>query len=301
MHEVRRLTVWAVKHPPGFFAKLPSLQWLDVQGGSGESTSFVEGCQDLRYLNLNQILGLTDLSAIEGLVRLEYLSIYGQPRVETLPDLSGHVRLVRLELGSLKGLQNGIGPALRAPALAELMLIRAVAVAEGDAALVRDHPTLRTFDWFSEDVPRRIVEPFMAQADKPSTRPLHAYEWFAERAKNGAASVGLSALSDKTRAAAIVEPSGTVRWPLAVVEQAIRELAEHGCLIIGLDVWGDQLGSPSQTPFWVYGAGLGSGDVEPALQLATDALRHHPALGQKEAPSVIVTWVNPDQTEAPPH
>jgi hypothetical protein len=170
MQEVQGLTVWAVKHPPGFFARLPALQVLDVQGGSGESASFVEGCQSLFHLNLNQIRGLTDLAAVEDLVGLRFLSVYGQPRVESLPDLSALVHLERLELGSLKGLRDGIGPALRTPTLQELMLLRAVAVAEGDAALIRDHPTLRTFDWFAEDVPRRVVDPFIAQAEKPARR-----------------------------------------------------------------------------------------------------------------------------------
>lgn len=297
MRGVRRLTLLAAKHPPGFLAALPNLEWLDIQGGSARSLSFVESCQGLRCLMVNQVLGLTELSAVEGLAALEYLSIYGQPRIESLPDLAPLIHLERLQLGSLKGLRNGIGPALRAPGLRELSLIRAMALAKDDAALARDHPTLRTFDWFFEDGPRRIVEPVLAIVNKPRTVPLHAWEWFAARAASATREGDFAQLSETTRSTAVVEPSGRVRWPLTMAEPAITELATNGAVIVGLNLWIDQPDLPMEIPFWGYGAGLSHADVTPALQEASAALREHPVLAQHEAPSILVTWVRPEQVE----
>lgn len=124
---VRRLTLWAVDVPEGFLGTLPNLDWLDVRGGSGASADFVIGCERLRYLAINQVRGLSDVSAVGELVTLELLDLYGLPKVTALPSLARLRSLARLELGSLKGLRS-IVPALDAPALEELCLSRAVSM-----------------------------------------------------------------------------------------------------------------------------------------------------------------------------
>ena len=72
---VRRLTLWAVDLPEGSLGTLPHLDWLDVRGGSQASADFVIDCDRLRYLQINQVRGLSDASAIGDLVTLELLSL----------------------------------------------------------------------------------------------------------------------------------------------------------------------------------------------------------------------------------
>ena len=177
---VRRLTLWAVDLPDGLLASLPNLDWLDVRGGSGASADFVMGCDRLRYLQINQVRGLSDASAVGSLEDLELLSLYGLPKVTALPSLARLRSLARLELGSLKGLAS-IAPALDAPALEELFLIRAVSLGADDPCRIRDASQVKAFSWFAEDVPNRIWEPIVRLVDKPAAPTINAAEWFAKR------------------------------------------------------------------------------------------------------------------------
>ncbi len=177
---VQRLTLWAVDVPEDFLGTLPNLDWLDVRGGSGASADFVIGCDRLRYLQVNQVRGLSDVSAVGDLVTLELLSLYGLPKVSALPSLASLRALARLELGSLKGL-GSIAPALDAPALKELYLIRAVSMDADDPLRIRDASQIKAFAWFAEDVPDRVWEPVVRTVDKPAARAINPSEWFAER------------------------------------------------------------------------------------------------------------------------
>ncbi|MGH8522658.1 MAG: hypothetical protein ACREXY_00030 [Gammaproteobacteria bacterium] len=176
----RRLTLWAVKVPPSFFQTLPSLEWLDVRGGSGESAEFVDGCVQLRYLAINQIRGLHDLTPIGDLTNLEFLNLYGLPKVRSLPSLTHLKRLRRIEIGSMKGIE-GLGPLLDAPGLEELVLARAVSLAPSDPARISEHPTLSAFEWFAEDVPDKVWLPVVKRVGKPKARAMHPEDWFARR------------------------------------------------------------------------------------------------------------------------
>lgn len=139
----------------------------------------VQGCRRLRYLQINQVRGLTDLTVVPTLTSLELLSLYGLPRVTALPSLAPLRQLLRAEVGSMKGLA-GLTGLHDAPALTELLLIRTVAVAQDDAQRLAKHPTLRLFDWYGEDVPVRVWSPFCDAVDKPKARAVHAVQWFQD-------------------------------------------------------------------------------------------------------------------------
>lgn len=176
---VRSLTLWSVKVPDGLLASLPNLMYLDLRGGSGTSVAVVAGCSNLRYLQVNQVRGLAELSSVPTLVSLEFLSLYGLPRVTTVPSLAPLAVLRRIELGSMKGL-SGLTGVHDAPALEELVLIRSVGVAPGDAARLASHPTLTQFEWFGEDVPDRIWVPFRDAVGREQARVVHATEWLEQ-------------------------------------------------------------------------------------------------------------------------
>lgn len=180
LSDARRLTLWAVKVPPGLLASLPQLEWLDIRGGSATSIDYISEGRNLKYLQLNQIRGLNDLSALSGLGTLELLSLYGLPQVRQLPSLGSLARLRRLEVGSMKGLSE-LAPALDAPVLAELVLLRSVALAEGDPDAIKNHPMLRAFAWFAEDVPVKTWMPVVEHVGLPPARSLHPEEWFEQR------------------------------------------------------------------------------------------------------------------------
>ena len=177
---VRRLTAWAVKTPPEFFGSLPSLEWLDVRGGSGESAGFVDGCVGLRYLSINQVRGLRDVTSIADLKNLEMLSLYGLPQVRSFPSLRHLERLRRIEAGSLKGIEE-LGPLLEAPGIEELVLVRAVALSPADPDRIADHPTIRFLDWFAEDVPDKTWMPVVDRVAKPKATAMLPEKWFENR------------------------------------------------------------------------------------------------------------------------
>lgn len=181
LEPVRRLTLWAVDLPSDFLGSLPNLDWLDVRGGSGASADFVAGCDRLRYLQINQVRGLSDVAAVGELVNVELLSLYGLPKLTTLPSLARLRTLARLELGSLKGLAS-IAPALDAPSLEELCLVHAISMDPDDPRRISDASQIKAFDWFAEDVPDRVWIPVGREIDKPKARAVMPEDWFASRA-----------------------------------------------------------------------------------------------------------------------
>ncbi|WP_193608412.1 hypothetical protein [Nocardioides lijunqiniae] len=180
LSKARRLTLWAVTFPEGWLGRHHGLEWLDIRGGSGQSADFLRGCHGLRYLQLNQVRGLADVSAVAALRDLQLLSLYGLPQVRDLPNLRELDQLIRVELGSMKGI-SGISPILAAPGLEELQLSRAVALAADDPRRIRDHPSLQAFGWFAEDVPDKVWHPVVTEVAKPPARSMHPEEWFANR------------------------------------------------------------------------------------------------------------------------
>lgn len=162
------VTAWAVRVQGSLWSKLPMLERLDIRGGSGTSADQVAGCASLRWLQINQVRGLSDLKAISGLNQLEFLSLYGLPQVRELPSLAPLTRLRFVWVGSMKGLQ-GLGGVLDAPNLEQLTLARRVALDSFDADRIADHQSIRAFTWFAEDVPDKVWVPVVERIAKPPT------------------------------------------------------------------------------------------------------------------------------------
>lgn len=176
---VRRLTLWAVKVPRDLLSSLPQLEWLDIRGGSGLSIDIVKGCQTLTYLQVNQVRGLHDLSALGSLTTLRLLSLYGLPQVRSLPSLGALTELARLEIGSMKGI-SGLGPALDAPCLKDLLLIKSVTLAKEDPDAIAAHPTLTGFTWVGEDLPVKTWAHVVEHVDRANVRIMYPSDWFDE-------------------------------------------------------------------------------------------------------------------------
>lgn len=163
------MTAWAVRTPERFWSRLPGLVRLDVRGGSGTSIGNIEGCDGLQWLAVNQVRGVTDLEALAQLTRLRFVLLYGLPRVEAIPSLASLVELQYAGVGSMAGLR-GLTGLLDAPNIEELTLVRRIGLSPGDPEAIADHPTLRAFSWFAEDVPDKIWVPVVDRIGKPTPK-----------------------------------------------------------------------------------------------------------------------------------
>jgi hypothetical protein len=181
MAPARSAILWNVRVPPGGLARLPNLRGVSLRGGSGHDLSAAQGCEQLICLDVNQIRGLHDLGVLTSLRSLEFLSLYGLPRVTSVPSLKQHDRLLHVQLGSLKGLETLDGLA-DAPRLMSLHLSRTVRLREEDVQRLVDHPALEEFGWFAEDVPSRVVGPVMERLGHlRRPRAIRPLEWLHER------------------------------------------------------------------------------------------------------------------------
>jgi Leucine-rich repeat (LRR) protein len=177
MAPVESLTLWNVRLPERALARLPNLSGVSLRGGSSEDLHALNGCDSLQWLDVNQVRGLRDLDALGDLTNLEFLSLYGLPRISVIPSLGAHRALRQVQLGSMKGLTSLAG-VTDAPVLTTLFLKGNVNVTDDDLDCLAGHPALRAFDWFWGDVPQRIALPVLdrlAHLAKPT--PIRAEEW----------------------------------------------------------------------------------------------------------------------------
>jgi hypothetical protein len=178
MRDVEELTLWNVRFPEGFLARLKRLWFLDLRGGSASDLRVVDGCTRLRGLVVNQVRGLQDLSAISSLANLEFLSLYGLAQMEALPPLRALESLRRVEIGQMRRLEDW-SPLAELTALEELLLLNLVTPDERVMRALARSRRLKTFYWYSEDgVAWSKVEALEAIFNRPRTRTLFARDWF---------------------------------------------------------------------------------------------------------------------------
>ena len=173
----RRLTLWNVRLPDGLLARLPKLWWVDLRGGSCTDLELVRGCAKLRYLQVNQVRGMSSLSLLGTFPTLSLLSLYGLPQVSSLPSLAKLAKLRRIELGMMAGLKS-LAAALSAPNLKELFLSKKVIVGSRDVRGILAHPKLRKFGWSTEDVPVKVFRPVLDAIPLDEADAMHPEEWF---------------------------------------------------------------------------------------------------------------------------
>lgn len=158
----RQLTLWNVDVPAGFLARLPKLWWLDLRGGTAKDIAVAKGCKKLRYLQVSQVRGVTSLALVPSFKELSLLSLYGLPRVKSIPSLASLKKLGRVEIGMMEGL-GSLKPVLAAPKLTEIFLTKKVNVSKSDVTAIEKHKTLERFGWSTEDVPAKLFEPVLVR------------------------------------------------------------------------------------------------------------------------------------------
>jgi hypothetical protein len=180
LESAEKLTVWNVRIPAGFLARLSKLWWLDIRGGSATNLAVAKGAARLQYLGVNQIRGMRDLSVLSELTSLRYLDMYGLPQVTRFPSLSALVELEHARVGQLRGLLSMDG-LLDAPHLRELEIIRRINVTDDDVKRIINHPALKQFGWFAEDVPAKVCVPVVEKINLPNLSHEFPADWFAAR------------------------------------------------------------------------------------------------------------------------
>ncbi len=180
LRSAERLTLWNVQAPEGFLSKLDKLWWLDLRGGTGEDLAVAEGCKKLRYFRVNQVRGMKDLSLVTSFKTLQLLDLYGLAKVESAPSLRGLKKLLRLEIGQMRGLET-LGGLLDAPKLEELFVSKSVGITEKDVKRINAHRCLKQFEWYAVDVPSKLSRPVVEAVKLPRAQSMHAIEWFESR------------------------------------------------------------------------------------------------------------------------
>lgn len=177
LSKTERLTLWNVKVPAGLLARIETLWWLNIRGGSVTDLAVANGANKLQYLAVNQVRGMCDLSLVAEMVSLRYLDLYGLPKVSELPSCARLASLEHARIGQLRGLVSLHG-LLEAPNLRELELARKINVSENDVNEIIAHPAIEAFGWFAEDVPVKVWEPVLNRITLPRLRHMHPEEWF---------------------------------------------------------------------------------------------------------------------------
>ena len=85
---------------------LSSMWSLDIKLGGIQDISATEGMGSIKYLELWQVRGLSDISVISSLTGLEYLFLQSLSRITTLPSFQRLNRLKRVSLDTMKGLKD---------------------------------------------------------------------------------------------------------------------------------------------------------------------------------------------------
>ncbi len=107
-----------------YILTLPRLWSLDIKLGGIRNLSAIAGKESIKYLELWQIRGLSDIRVISSLGGLQSLFLQSLINVTAIPDLSKLYTLRRLHLENLKSLRD-VSAICHAPALEEFLHISA--------------------------------------------------------------------------------------------------------------------------------------------------------------------------------
>ena len=107
-----------------FLYPLKNLWSLDIKLGGTIKLSDIDKVQNLKYLELWQIRGLSDISFVSNLTHLQYLYLQSLPQIKKLPRFNKLERLRRIYLENMKGLVD-VSSLENAPSLEEFVFTHA--------------------------------------------------------------------------------------------------------------------------------------------------------------------------------
>jgi hypothetical protein len=110
-----------------FLHELKNLWYLDIKLGGIKDLIPLKRLVNLKYLELWQVRGLSNISFISSLVGLQYLFLQSLCNVTTLPDMTDLHKLRRVHLETMKGLTDIFGLS-KAPAIEEFIHVDAQSI-----------------------------------------------------------------------------------------------------------------------------------------------------------------------------
>jgi hypothetical protein len=150
------------------FTSLRALHTFELRLGGTRDLGHLPQMGRLRYLEIWQVRGLSDLAPISRVTSLQYLFLQALKHVTALPHLSDLTRLRRVHLETMKGIRD-VRPLLTAPRLEALALLDAGHMQPEDIACLRDHPTLQCASiYMSSDRKNRRVREILELPEAPS-------------------------------------------------------------------------------------------------------------------------------------
>jgi len=149
----RSLTLTQVRIPSDFYASLPGLIEVEIDGGSATDVVRVRQATQLKRLAILRATALADIDWLAELRALESLALFSLPKIEVMPSLAELTRLRFIQLGQMIRLYDLAGVA-QAPALEELRFTQRLGVTAESMKPFVGHPTLARFGWsWDEGVP----------------------------------------------------------------------------------------------------------------------------------------------------
>ena len=146
---------------------LNNLQSLDIKLGGTNNLGLLPEIGKLRYLELWQIRGLDDVTAIAGLPHLQHLFLQSLGRVTAIPSLGGLTKLRRVVLDTMKGITD-LQPLADAPALEQLVLVAMRQIRLEHLECLVGHPTLRHAIFGLGSMKRNKAAYEMVGVDRPT-------------------------------------------------------------------------------------------------------------------------------------
>ncbi len=119
LKNLQDVTLRSISTPDvSYLAPLRHMWSLDIKLGGIKTLNAIKGMENIKYLELWQINGLSDINFISDLIGLQYLFLQSLRQVAALPPLSRLGKLRRIHLENMKGLKE-ISSLESAPALEE--------------------------------------------------------------------------------------------------------------------------------------------------------------------------------------
>lgn len=179
LQELSDLTLRSITTPDlRYLAPLTNLWSLDIKLGGIRSFAGIEGKPGIKYLELWQIRGLSDVGIIAALPGLQNLFLQSLPRVTGLPSLRDARHLRRVLLMNMKGLSD-FSELEWALALEEFALVEGSAQEPEQLLPVLRNPSVRDVSaYFGSERKNQRFAALRAESGKAEANPWAAFEYW---------------------------------------------------------------------------------------------------------------------------
>lgn len=159
-----------------YLSGLSELWSLDLKLGGTTNLGAIANLDSLKYLEIWQVRGLSDISVISDLFGLQNLFLQSLSRIESLPSLDRLTNLRRIYLENMKGLHD-LSALETAPALEQFILIDGRSQSIEEVLPVLRNPRLKCVGaYFGSDKRNQEFEQLAAEHGKsPYVRTAFEY------------------------------------------------------------------------------------------------------------------------------